>query len=190
MTERLRSFVLGWKAYFRLAQTPDVWRTLDEWIRHRLRAIQLKQWGRARTIFRELTALGAKPDGRRTASRAMAAVGGTTAGCPQRRPHDPMGGPDGAAQTRMTSISRTARCGPACRVVWQGSDRYGRPLCRFPIAKQTGSMRERAAPVQCNVAAGAAELGGENEINSRDQFTLTAKDKRMSLGHFWRLPRE
>jgi hypothetical protein len=38
-------------------------------------------------------------------------------------------------------------------------------------------MRERAAPVQCNVAAGAAELGGENEINSRDQFTLTAKDK-------------
>ena len=25
------------------------------------------------------------------------------------------------AQTRLTSISRTARCGPACRVVWQGS---------------------------------------------------------------------
>ena len=57
----MRSFLLGWKAYFRLAQSPDVWRRLDGWIRHRLRAIQLKQWGRARTIFRELTALGATP---------------------------------------------------------------------------------------------------------------------------------
>ena len=35
---------------------------LDEWIRHRLRAIQLKQWRRGVTIFRELTALGAKPN--------------------------------------------------------------------------------------------------------------------------------
>jgi len=62
VTERLRSFVLGWKAYFRLAQTPGVWRELDEWMRHRLRAIQLKQWKRGRTIFRELTAMGVKPD--------------------------------------------------------------------------------------------------------------------------------
>jgi len=62
VTERLRSFVLGWKAYFRLAQTPNVWRDLDEWMRHRLRAIQLKQWTRGRTIYRELTSLGAKPD--------------------------------------------------------------------------------------------------------------------------------
>jgi len=62
VTGRLRVFMLGWKAYFRLAQTPGVWRTLDEWIRHRLRAIQLKQWRRGKTIFRELTAMGAKPD--------------------------------------------------------------------------------------------------------------------------------
>ena len=62
VTERLRSFVLGWKAYFRLAQTPEVWRKLDGWMRHRLRAIQLKQWRRGRTIFRELTALGASTE--------------------------------------------------------------------------------------------------------------------------------
>ena len=62
VTERLRSFIPGWKAYFRLAQTPRVWRELDEWMRHRLRAIQLKQWKRGRTIFRELTAMGAKPE--------------------------------------------------------------------------------------------------------------------------------
>ena len=62
VTARLRSFVLGWKAYFRLADTPNVWRKLDEWMRHRLRAIQLKQWKRGRTIFRELTARGAHFD--------------------------------------------------------------------------------------------------------------------------------
>ncbi|MGU9807367.1 UNVERIFIED_CONTAM: hypothetical protein HPS20_23040 [Pseudomonas sp. CM11] len=36
-----------------------VWRELDEWIRHRLRAIQLKQWRRSSTIYRELRRLGA-----------------------------------------------------------------------------------------------------------------------------------
>jgi len=57
--QRLRPYVLGWKAYFGLAQTPGVWRELDEWLRHRLRAIQLKNWKRGTTIFRELRALGA-----------------------------------------------------------------------------------------------------------------------------------
>jgi group II intron reverse transcriptase/maturase len=57
--ERLKPYLLGWKAYFGLAQTPRVWRTLDEWLRHRLRAIQLKHWRRGRTIYRELTHLGA-----------------------------------------------------------------------------------------------------------------------------------
>jgi group II intron reverse transcriptase/maturase len=57
--ERLRPYLLGWKAYFKLAQTPRIWRQLDEWLRHRLRAIQLKQWKRGRTMFRELTRLGA-----------------------------------------------------------------------------------------------------------------------------------
>ena len=57
--DKLKPYLLGWKAYFGLAQTPGVWRTLDEWLRHRLRAIQLRQWRRGSTIFRELTALGA-----------------------------------------------------------------------------------------------------------------------------------
>ena len=57
--ERLKPYLWGWKAYFGLAQTPRVWRTLDEWLRHRLRAIQLKHWRRGSTIYRELTNLGA-----------------------------------------------------------------------------------------------------------------------------------
>ncbi len=61
VVERLRPYVQGWKAYFRLAQTPRVWRTLDEWLRHRLRAIQLKHWRRGSTIYRKLRNLGATP---------------------------------------------------------------------------------------------------------------------------------
>jgi len=59
--ERLRPYLLGWKAYFGLAQTPGVWRTLDGWLRHRLRAIQLRHWKRGTTMYRELRALGASP---------------------------------------------------------------------------------------------------------------------------------
>jgi group II intron reverse transcriptase/maturase len=36
----LRAFLIGWKGYFQLAQTPKVYGKLDQWIRHRLRAIQ------------------------------------------------------------------------------------------------------------------------------------------------------
>ena len=57
--EKLRRYVLGWKAYYQLAQTPNVFRELDEWMRHRLRALQLKQWRHGRTIYRELLARGA-----------------------------------------------------------------------------------------------------------------------------------
>ena len=59
VVENLRPYLLGWKSYFGLSQTPKIWRELDEWMRHRLRAIQLKQWRRGPTIYRELRALGA-----------------------------------------------------------------------------------------------------------------------------------
>ena len=39
-----------------------VWRELDKWLRHRLRAIQLKHWKRPGAIYRELKALGADDD--------------------------------------------------------------------------------------------------------------------------------
>lgn len=62
VVERLRAYVLGWKAYFGLSQTPGVFRQLDEWLRHRLRALQLKHWKRGKTMYRELRALGARPE--------------------------------------------------------------------------------------------------------------------------------
>lgn len=62
VVERLRSYVLGWKAYFRLAETPKVWKELDQWIRHRMRVVQLKQWRRGTTAYRELLTRGARPE--------------------------------------------------------------------------------------------------------------------------------
>lgn len=59
VVEKLKLYVNGWKAYFKLADTPKVWRELDEWMRHRLRAIQLKQWRSGRVMYRELLRLGA-----------------------------------------------------------------------------------------------------------------------------------
>ncbi len=57
----LRRYLLGWKNYFRLAQEPRTFRNLDKWIRHRLRAIQLKHWRHWSTIYRHLRQRGIDP---------------------------------------------------------------------------------------------------------------------------------
>ena len=56
--QELRGYLAGWKEYFRLADTPGIFGGIDEWIRHRLRATQLKQWRRGKTVYRELRARG------------------------------------------------------------------------------------------------------------------------------------
>ena len=59
----LRQYLAGWMAYFRLAETPSLFVGLDRWIHRRLRALTLKQWKRARTMYRELRrrGVGGKP---------------------------------------------------------------------------------------------------------------------------------
>jgi RNA-directed DNA polymerase len=59
IAEQMRLYLPGWKAYFRLAQTPQTFKNLDSWIRHRLRAIQLKHWRVGTTIYSRLRGLGA-----------------------------------------------------------------------------------------------------------------------------------
>jgi group II intron reverse transcriptase/maturase len=54
----LAGYLNGWREYFKLAETPGVFSDLDKWIRHRLRCLQLKQWKRGTTVFRELRARG------------------------------------------------------------------------------------------------------------------------------------
>ncbi|RVI45120.1 group II intron maturase-specific domain-containing protein, partial [Sinorhizobium meliloti] len=44
------------------AQTPRLFKELEEWMRHRVRAIQLKHWKRGKTTYQALLAKGAKPE--------------------------------------------------------------------------------------------------------------------------------
>jgi RNA-directed DNA polymerase len=61
-------YLTGWKGYFRLAETPGVFADIDAWVRHRLRAVQLKHWKRGRVIYREMIARGARPEAARRAA--------------------------------------------------------------------------------------------------------------------------
>jgi len=54
----LREYLVGWRVYYRLAETPRIFAALDQWVRRRLRLVQLKQWKRGRTVYRELRARG------------------------------------------------------------------------------------------------------------------------------------
>ena len=58
IAEELRSYLTGWKLYFQLAETPNIFREIDKWLHHRLRAVQLKQWKRGTTTYRALRARG------------------------------------------------------------------------------------------------------------------------------------
>ena len=62
----LRSYLIGWRSYFRLADTPHVFAELEQWLYRRLRAIHLKHWKHGATVHRELR--------RRGVSRHVAAM--------------------------------------------------------------------------------------------------------------------
>lgn len=59
--KELRGYLVGWRNYFQLVDTPTILRDLDEWIRHRLRAIHLKHRKRGTTTYRELVCRGLAP---------------------------------------------------------------------------------------------------------------------------------
>jgi RNA-directed DNA polymerase len=63
MTKELASYLRGWKSYFGFCETPSVLKSLDQWIRRRLRSVIWKQWRKrragkllARGVGRELAA--------------------------------------------------------------------------------------------------------------------------------------
>jgi group II intron reverse transcriptase/maturase len=55
---QLRSYLVGWRTYFRLADTPNVFATLDRWLRRRLRLLIVKQSKQGPTLFRLLRSRG------------------------------------------------------------------------------------------------------------------------------------
>ena len=59
VVQELRRYVPGWRNYFCLGRSSDRL-ALDQWLRRRLRALQLHQWKRGTTVYRALRRLGAK----------------------------------------------------------------------------------------------------------------------------------
>jgi len=57
----LRRYLLGWKSYFQLADTPSEFAGVDGWIRRRLRALIVKQCKHGRQLFRTLHAREVPP---------------------------------------------------------------------------------------------------------------------------------
>ena len=62
VAENLRSYLTGWRNYFKLADTPRRFSDTDEWIRHRMRMLHLKHWRKGRTVFVELIKRGCLND--------------------------------------------------------------------------------------------------------------------------------
>lgn len=62
MTKELAAYLRGWKSYFGFCQTPSLLKALDQWIRHRLRAMIWKQWKRGTTRYGKLRQLGVGRD--------------------------------------------------------------------------------------------------------------------------------
>src|SRR6201998_420258 len=54
MVTDIATYLRGWLGYFGDCQTPSVLRSLESWLRRRLRSVVWKQWKQGRTRFREL----------------------------------------------------------------------------------------------------------------------------------------
>ena len=58
VAKELSGYLIGWRGYFAFCETPSVLRTLDHWVRRRLRAIAWKQWKHGRVRYRKLRRRG------------------------------------------------------------------------------------------------------------------------------------
>ncbi|MCL1935249.1 MAG: group II intron reverse transcriptase/maturase, partial [Defluviitaleaceae bacterium] len=55
---KLKRYVIGWVNYFKIAYMINLLKTIDSWLRRRLRQIYWKQWKKTKTKFERLTKLG------------------------------------------------------------------------------------------------------------------------------------
>jgi len=122
----LNRFTVGWTAYFALADGERPFRDLDEWLRRRLRQVRWKEWKRPKTRWRNLRALGANE--RQAREWALSRKGpwrvagswilNTTLTAAHWRSLGLHGFSD--PYRRFRDATRTAGCGPARPVVWEG----------------------------------------------------------------------
>jgi RNA-directed DNA polymerase len=122
----LNRFTRGWTAYFALADTFSAFEELDEWLRRRLRQVRWKEWKRRRARWRNLRALGI-PDWQArqwaASGRGPWRIAGSVVlqrALPnaywERQGLLGFSGP----YRQLRDARRTAGCGPACPVVWEG----------------------------------------------------------------------
>jgi RNA-directed DNA polymerase len=55
---RLNSFIIGWLGYFRIAECESELRSVDKWLRRRLRQVRWKEWKKIAAKLSNLIALG------------------------------------------------------------------------------------------------------------------------------------
>ena len=136
IVEELSRYLVGWRGYFGICETPSVLRSLDQWVRRRLLA--WKQWKRGRTRFAELRRRGVGKD-----------LAAQTAGSPHgpwRLSNSPaltIAIPDASLETlglatvasqQAAQPSEPPCTDPVCTVAWEG--RAARlPLSRFLILR-------------------------------------------------------
>jgi len=56
--KKLRSYIMGWINYFKIADMKKLLSEIDEWMRRRIRMVYWKQWKKVRTRFKMLQILG------------------------------------------------------------------------------------------------------------------------------------
>jgi len=123
----INRFLTGWAAYFALADTPSVFDEVDEWLRRRLRQVRWKEWKRPAARRRNLRALGIPDDkarmwgGSRKGYWRMAGSAPLSRAMPIRYWTDLGLVPLGLRVRQLREHWRTAGCGPARPVVWEGS---------------------------------------------------------------------
>jgi hypothetical protein len=60
--QELNQYIQGWVGYFRIQEFKEIFRKLDEFIRSRLRSMQLKKWKKPKKFQRMMTLAGYKPE--------------------------------------------------------------------------------------------------------------------------------
>jgi hypothetical protein len=148
MGTELATYLRGWLGYFDDGQTPSGLQTLESWLRRRLRSVVWKQWKRDGRDFANFAnrvwvkTWRRKPPGVPTAGGASPTRPPWPSLC--RMPTLPSSGFH-PWWCGLSLIRRTAVCGPACTVVWQGRRGDPSPYRRFGTGRNSRILTAEAA---------------------------------------------
>ena len=122
----LNRFTRGWTGYFALADTPSVFEELDEGLRRRMRQVRWKEWKKSRGRFRGLVAHGIPPQKAHQWANSRHGCWRIAGSAILQRAlpvsywqNQGLAGFLGPYR-QLRDARRTAGCGPACPVVWEG----------------------------------------------------------------------